>query len=389
MVILLFVFLCCFPVVSHAAVTAEECLGCHEAYKGSAHSELTCTDCHGEVTKIPHAEKLSKPSCSECHDDRVKRFSSSVHGLKGIDCKDCHDVHFLNKGAKQRIDATVCVRCHKETCEAYVNSVHAKKGTISCTECHNPHNIKVYKEQNEKERMAVCSRCHKDYMEKHRWLTNTALHFNYLECTTCHSPRSEKSIVFFFARRDGQKKVPLTFRDFTGILGTGGKIGMLAQIERDRVARSSDIEALFAVLQKGLGRDLLVDASILVTKVYHDHSVKGAAEESCGRCHSEEAPFYGSMYLILPVQQGNLYLPVKGTLLSSYPLQVVLDMVMIGQGKIKQADIDALFRLGAKERGNYVRELGYKWIDLVGLALLLLVLFFVSLHLILRVLIRP
>jgi hypothetical protein len=194
-------------------------------------------------------------------------------------------------------------------------------------------------------------------------------------------------MVFFFARREGQKKAPLTFGDFTGILGSGGKISMLAQIERDRVATSADIEALFAVLQKGLGRDLLLDASILVTKVYHDHSVKVAAEESCDRCHSKEASFYESMYLILPAQQGNLYLPVKGTLLSSYPLQMVLDIVLIGQGKIKQADIDGLFKLGPNERANYIKELGYKWIDLVGLALLLLVLFFVPLHLVLRVLI--
>jgi hypothetical protein len=93
------------------------------------------------------------------------------------------------------------------------------------------------------------------------------------------------------------------------------------------------------------------------------------------------------MYLILPAQQGNLYLPVKGTFLSSYPLQMVLDIVLIGQGKIKQADIDGLFKLGPNERANYIKELGYKWIDLVGLALLLLVLFFVPLHLVLRVLI--
>jgi len=192
MVILLFIFLCSFPVVSHAAVSAEKCLGCHEAYKGSVHSELSCADCHGEVTKIPHAEKLSKPSCSECHDDRVKRFSSSVHAITGIGCKECHDVHFLNKTAKQRIDAPVCVRCHKETCAVYDNSVHCKKGAVSCTGCHNPHNIKTYKELNANERMAVCSHCHKDYIEKHGWLPNTALHFNYLECTTCHSPRGQR-----------------------------------------------------------------------------------------------------------------------------------------------------------------------------------------------------
>jgi hypothetical protein len=195
-------------------------------------------------------------------------------------------------------------------------------------------------------------------------------------------------MVFFFARRDGQKKVPLTFTDVTGILGSGGKISMLAQIEREPVATSADVQELFATLRKGPGRHLLVEASILVTKVYHDHSVKASAEKSCALCHSGEAPFYESMYVILPGQQGNLYLPVKGTLLSSYPLQMVLDIVLIGQGKIKGADFDALFKMDPKERSNFIKDLGYKWIDLIGLTLCVVVLFFLSLHLVLGVLIR-
>jgi predicted CXXCH cytochrome family protein len=554
MVILLFLLLCCFPLCSYAAVSSEDCHGCHDAYKGYVHAGVSCTVCHAGITDVPHAEKLPKPSCRKCHNDTVGRFSASVHDKKGISCKECHDAHFLNKGAKQcaschrevqhrtlpsagkhlsnlqciachgrvknvhaeitlrfnegkaiekdqidrdknglvdvaewnalqalleskfkgaykfgrmytvagdahqiqlksalckechetrtrlntyllkvrdsltyevqldpkavihdlpsldrypetvhgkhgvgcndchidqvSIDDTACVRCHQKTYGVYDNSAHAKKGAASCKDCHNPHSIKAYKDLNAKERTAVCSRCHKDFLKKHEWLPNTSLHFNALECTTCHSPASEKSMVFFFARREGPNKVPLTFQDLAGIPGNGGMTRGFVEMKKNGIATSADIAGFFLDLQKSLGRNLLIDASIMVTKVHHDYSVKSMREKSCSLCHSEQAPFYRSMYLILPEKQGQLYLPVKGTLLSSYPLRMSLDMVLIGSDKIKRIDVDALFKLGRKERSEYMSDLGYKWIDLIGISWLLLVLLFVLLHLFLKVLVR-
>ena len=39
------------------------------------------------------------------------------------------------------------------------------------------------------------------------------LHFDYLECSTCHSPKSTKSIVFSFSYREGNTKKVLTYND--------------------------------------------------------------------------------------------------------------------------------------------------------------------------------
>ena len=551
-VVLLFVFLCCLPIFSEAAVTSDDCLGCHDTYKGYIHAGVSCTDCHTGIAELPHAEKLSKPSCRECHDAATKRFSASVHAKKRITCGECHNVHFLNQGAKQcaschssvshralpaagrhleklpcvachgrtttiqgemtlrlsegktvrkeeidpdrnglldvaewdafqhllnsefkggytiektypstgdahgikakpaacndcheartrlrtfllkvrdgfsyelpldsrilipdipsperyaetvhgkhgvvcsdchasgiSVDSTVCIRCHRRTYEVYDNSVHAKKGAASCSECHNPHNIEAYRDLTARERIAVCSRCHKDFIEKHRWLPNTTLHFNSLECTSCHSLGSEKSMVFFFARRGEKESLPLTFQDLAAMPGIAGKMTELGEVETG--VRSAEIATLFGDLRKCLGPSVIVDASLLVTRAYHDYSVKSTREKACHVCHSEQARFYRSMYFALPHRYGRLYVPIHGSLWSSYPLRVAIDIVLIGHEKIKRADVNALFALPSKERSDYVKDLGYKWIDLAGVVLFLLVLVLVLLHLLIKILVR-
>ena len=123
-----------------------------------------------------------------------------------------------------------------------------------------------------------------------------------------------------------------------------------------------------------------------MTKPYHDYSVKSTREKACHLCHSEQARFYHSMYFALPQGYGRLYVPIHGTLWSSYPLRVAIDVVLIGHEKIKRADVNALFALSSKERSDYVKDLGYKWIDLAGIVLFLAVPVLVLTHLLIKVL---
>ncbi|HEX7499936.1 MAG TPA: hypothetical protein VF524_06475, partial [Polyangia bacterium] len=77
----------------------DECLGCHsneldrskgraipaigEAFAESVHGQinLACVDCHADLQgkDLPHADKLPKPVCSQCHEDAVKAYDQSVH----------------------------------------------------------------------------------------------------------------------------------------------------------------------------------------------------------------------------------------------------------------------------------------------------------------------
>lgn len=361
-------------------------------------------------------EIVSKPAtCSECHEKRSRfatavvriadttsyslqlspwvfipefppltLFNRTVHGQEGVRCVDCHI-------SQKKIEDTVCHQCHQEVYQTYRGSVHAKKGATSCTDCHNPHLIKAYKELGAKERIAVCSRCHKDYITRHEWLPNTSLHFDYLECTTCHSPGSEKSMVFFFSKKagkTGKKEGALKYEDLEKHFG--GNVNLKALIDQyaKNMVKSDEIGRLLVDLKKSTGENIFIDAEIIVTKVHHDYSVTRLKEKECVTCHSAQAHFYNSMFLNLPGKERHIYVPVKGTLLSSYPIGMAIDFYLLGEGKITKKDIYAFFGKAAPGQPRDWKSLGFKWIDFSGVILMILVLLALLAHGLLRILVR-
>ena len=75
--------------------TNADCLACHndasltkeengkqvslqvkeEQFKNSIHGSMfSCTDCHKDVTSVPHESTPAKPSCAQCHGDEQKAY---------------------------------------------------------------------------------------------------------------------------------------------------------------------------------------------------------------------------------------------------------------------------------------------------------------------------
>ncbi|MEE9271235.1 MAG: hypothetical protein V3V49_13360, partial [Candidatus Krumholzibacteria bacterium] len=101
------------------ALAQQECLPCHRGpdatgsddsarqgavdratYAGSVHGDLTCVDCHEDVTESLHAETPPPVDCSACHDDILAEYQPSIHassrrnGKKDpATCSDCHGKH--------------------------------------------------------------------------------------------------------------------------------------------------------------------------------------------------------------------------------------------------------------------------------------------------------
>ena len=167
--------------------------------------------------------------------------------------------------------------------------------------------------------MAVCARCHKDYIRKHLWLPNTALHFHYLECTICHSPESQKSMIFQFGRKGPEGESLLTYDELRRLVPPGTDVKRAIDKNGDNIVSSEELSAFFLGLRQELGKQLYIDGSILVTKVFHNFTVTRHHEKECTACHSKDAPFYESMYLVLPASEGHVYIPVKETILSALP----------------------------------------------------------------------
>ena len=543
-------------VPSSAGVKAEECLDCHDKYKGVSHKGVGCLDCHSSVTELPHAAKLPKPDCAGCHEKTVGLYRTDFHSTFGLACVRCHNVHFLEKGRKTcnschgnvkhaampsrqrhlgsvpclschgrpdktelrirvtvkgkkapdaatidtngnhlidreewrrfegllqhsfegnysmekryltsggfhtvtakpapcstchseegyfsdallkvadsrsyeipidrrvfipvlpasedfsrtvhgengvtcvdchgsekktahgwKMDSTVCAKCHKDVSEARTQSVHVKKNAVVCVDCHNPHRIKSYRDLTAEARVAICARCHGNYLERHRWLPNTRLHFSYLECATCHSPGSQKSMVYYLAEEDSGVKVPLSYDRLVGLYGedparliTSGGDG-----ETD-----SRIGRLFALLKRR-NKHIIIDASIIVTKVYHNYTETRIKEKECLSCHSRQAEFYDSVLFRLPGKESANYIPVKGTVFSSYPIETFVDLFLLGEAKLTKRDFQVFFGLKEPPQAGRVVALSFKLIDFLGLSLTFLVVVGICVHVILRLTVK-
>jgi predicted CXXCH cytochrome family protein len=532
------------------AFKVSDCLDCHGDYKNYKHGAVTCTDCHTDIADLPHKEKLKRPTCQDCHDRSQSVFLKSVHGKKGMQCKECHAVHDVTKGRKYcaschptvahkavparekhlaelqcvachsvvsgsgidiavtippgtkikqesfdrnsdgRIDAkewsfveayleenfkghyrvtkrftvkadvhsvpskpvscdqchverkvfgaaqlkqigpvayalpvdaalfvpeipsipryretvhgkkgvrcadchvgqekvsdAVCTSCHPELFTLYKHTPHGTRNAAFCTDCHNPHDIKGYKQLNTQERVAKCTRCHKDYIRKHLWLPNTALHFHYLECTTCHSPDSQKSMLFGFARKTSSGETRLTYDDVKYLVPAGTDTRRAIDRNGDSVVSSQELADFFLSLRQKLGKEAYIDGSILVTKVYHNFTVTRHNEKECTTCHSKNAPFYDSMYIVLPSADGNVYIPAKDTVLSALPLATAIDMTILGEEKVRHDDIRNFLNASWEGRLAFVRELGLRWVDFAGLSLALILVAGIAIHGVLR-----
>jgi hypothetical protein len=121
-----------------------------DAFYNSAHSELSCVDCHEDQTALPHddfdragAPILSPdPSavCRSCHGGPAEHFLDSVHGTvirlgddRAPGCTDCHSAHAVQRigtwAATERAEA--CVRCHEDADATFAGSLTHVEPTVS------------------------------------------------------------------------------------------------------------------------------------------------------------------------------------------------------------------------------------------------------------------
>lgn len=179
----------------HGSADAEEldndtCLACHgEAsadrfvdpakFVDSVHGSLACTNCHAEITAIPHEMPLPSvrwqqiPStCGQCHTEAHEAYQRGIHGQavaagrRGAPvCTDCHSAHAIQSPsqASSTVSAAhipeTCGQCHaaerittkyrlpSHVVATYMESFHGlamQLGSVTvanCASCHGPHGI--------------------------------------------------------------------------------------------------------------------------------------------------------------------------------------------------------------------------------------------------------
>ena len=236
----------------------DVCLGCHgnkgfempdafgrmrqlhivkDKFGNSVHGKRLCTDCHKDITEIPHKLGVQhKVSCVTCHEElwakavkegktntpqnarlgvvvkQIDRFMKSIHARPNKDdqsrtnatCYNCHDPHYIYPtGSPEREEwrltiPNVCGKCHAKERALYATSVHGKlvledkaPNAAICSDCHTTHDIED--PSKGATRLAItknCGNCHeeslKTYTETYHGQVNKLGYAYTAKCFDCH-----------------------------------------------------------------------------------------------------------------------------------------------------------------------------------------------------------
>jgi len=213
------------------------------ALRGSVHGELSCVECHSDITELPHdRDDLQAVDCVTCHsrltegvlsgkrrghrvrgepDSRSKTvvnnelYSSSIHSDVAIKnnatCNTCHTAHYVYRSDDPRAltypgnSPQMCGACHTKELQEYRFSVHGANqkrpwlgDSATCSDCHTSHRISGEKLTAHRVVTESCGDCHKLEQEAYLSTTHGALAWSgdtdSAKCSNCHLPHATHMI---------------------------------------------------------------------------------------------------------------------------------------------------------------------------------------------------
>ncbi len=344
----------CTSLCGAASAVDEECLGCH--------SRPDLTSRSGESRFVDPA-----------------RFAKSAHGRNNITCTSCHSAItqiFPNKRVPHAVKSEPkCAECHELVSQRYAKSLHAQVSKKICYSCHNPHYAVPIRQMTADDRKGMCLKCH-DVSDTHRWLPQKQLHFRYLECASCHDQNAEIGVVISFVDMSKPSEKRVLQYDQLACLVDKEKPGLLETLDQDGNGRLSaeEIQAVAAKIRSCGFPDVSLEFRILVLRPAHNFTDRGKQTRDCSLCHSERAQFYSKIVMEVPEKDGEFRtIPVDRRILASPDYRLLKgDFYLLGESKLRRKDIDDLLEI--------VRQIGFKWIDLIGACIVVFWLFVVSVH---------
>jgi len=275
----------------------------------------TCLECHGtpDILALSKEERLEMviptPKKEEIRKGKLTlfvnygKFRSTVH--RELQCVDCHtDIEDIPH--PQRLGPVDCAQCHEEIVDHYDKSKHAKVSNRLCFECHNPHATTSFRKLSQKERMGICLQCHDK--NGHRWLPQQKLHFQYLECTVCHSPEAVKGLFFHLTAqgKDG-KRFSLDYRELERFTrGYNGDVAKAIDRNGNGIVEVHEINRFIAKLKEQGVQSPQLEEKVLVLRPYHNFTDQIKQIKDCTMCHVSTAPFYSQVMLRVPAKGGEM-----------------------------------------------------------------------------------
>lgn len=166
-----------------------------------------CEMCHGPGRKHvdagggagtifdPRKAKATEVAamCAVCHTDEAGRqnFHQNQHDIASVSCNDCHSPHQPEKHEFMLISESpqLCIQCHREVKRDFAKPFHHRvpEGGMNCNDCHQQHGLlnKTQTIDLAGGMDAMCMRCHTDKQGPFVFEHMPARHDG---CVTCHSP---------------------------------------------------------------------------------------------------------------------------------------------------------------------------------------------------------
>jgi len=155
-----------------------------------------------------------------------------------------------------------------------------------------------------------------------------------------------------------------------------GKEGLVGTLDQDGNGRLSqaEISSFLRRLRKNGIPEAALDVRILVLRPTHNFTDKGEQTRDCSLCHSENAAFYSKLVLGLPEKGGDFRtVPVdRDIFLLHGPGGLSEGFYLLGESKVRSKDLRDILEM--------VRRIGFKWLDLFGILLILSSLVAVTFH---------
>ncbi len=318
-----------------------------EKFNATIHQDLSCIDCHSDISEFPHTEKLEKVDCSECHDEVIEDLAVSVHPSNSEEapgCSDCHGhAHNILSSddpdsiANHKNNLTICSKCHdnndmqNETnipdsaVKTYSNTVHGKANLLneeskaaSCVDCHGYHKILhsenpeslVHPSMVEK----TCAKCHQEISEIYEKSVHGKTVKKGLDdaatCTSCHgehnilstddtaSKLSHKRVSYLC----GKCHFDLTIMDKYGLSSASQETLFKGSVHAEEVVKGNP-DAPTCINCHGYHDTLALSDPASPSNFMH-------VPETCGQCHKTEKEQYLQSVHGVSAMQGHKDAPV-------------------------------------------------------------------------------
>jgi len=190
---------------------------------------------------------------------------------------------------------------------------------MRCYACHDYHYVTHHQALSVSEREnRMCLRCHNPY-QGHDWLPQKKAHFDFVECTTCHTSDVPHHIHLSFHDLLGNRL--LSGNEILTTLGIDhGQFMPLVDGNQDGIIDFDEFDRLVLMLrQRNVHTSVHAELVAEMTPQVHRIRRGGGAEGRCEACHSARSPFFDAVTIVLSMDDGTVnHYQVERNVLESY-----------------------------------------------------------------------